>query len=52
VRPSVVAGVFLFSVAVVAGDVLVASPAMPVHQAGAGFGALVGVVVGPLTRRL
>ncbi len=52
VRPSVVAGVFLLSVAVVAGDVLVASPAMPVHQAGAGFGALVGVVVGPLTRRL
>jgi hypothetical protein len=37
---------------VVAADLLAGSPATPVHQAGAGFGMLVGTVFVPLTRRL
>ncbi|AUV82567.1 hypothetical protein C2R22_13730 [Salinigranum rubrum] len=51
VSPLVVAGFFVLVVAVVVLDLLAASPAMPVHQAGAGFGMLVGAAVVPLTRR-
>ncbi len=51
VSPLVVAGIFVFVVAVVVVDLLAASPAMPVHQAGTGFGMLVGAAVVPLTRR-
>jgi hypothetical protein len=50
VSPFVVAGFFVFVVAVVVLDLLAASPATPVHQAGAGFGMLVGVTVVPLGR--
>ena len=49
VSPGIIAVFFCFAVAVIVADVFTASPAMPVHQAGVGFGLLVGVAV-PLSR--
>lgn len=49
VSPVVMGAFFCLAAGVVVGDLILASPAMAVHQAGVGFGVLVGVVVA--TRR-
>ncbi|WP_136601131.1 hypothetical protein [Salinigranum halophilum] len=51
-QPLLTIGFLCFVVALVAGDFFVASPATPVHQAGVGFGIVVGVTSLPLIRRL
>lgn len=50
VSPFVMGAFFCLAVVAVVGDLVVASPAMAVHQAGVGFGVLVGAVVVTLTR--
>lgn len=51
VRSVVCASFVVLVLAVVVADLLAASPATPVHQAGTAFGVLVGAVVAPLARR-
>jgi hypothetical protein len=50
-RPSVVVCVLVVAGVMVAVDLFARSPATAVHQAGVGFGVLVGVVFVPLVRR-
>lgn len=51
VTPFVWVAFVVVVLAIVAADILAASPATPVHQAGVVFGMLVGAVVVPLSRR-